>query len=217
MSLDSFFELASASPWTYAVIIGVAALDALVPLVPSEATVISAGVLAGAGDLELAFVIAAAAAGAYVGDTSAYLVGRRFDHRLARTWFRGVKGAERRAWAERMLARHGGPLIFGARFVPGGRTATTLTAGVLAMRWALFATFAALAAIGWASYSALLGYIGGRAFEDNALWGLLIGFGLAALTFLTVEVARRARRRSRRAVVVEAVVEEKPPEQRRAA
>jgi membrane-associated protein len=218
MSLDSFFELASASPWTYAVILGVAALDALVPLVPSETTVISAGVLAGAGDLELAFVIAAAAAGAYVGDTGAYWVGRRFDHRLARTWFRGAKGAERQAWAERTLARHGGPLIFGARFIPGGRTATTLTAGVLSMRWARFATFAALAAIGWASYSALLGYIGGRAFEDNPLWGLLLGFGIAALTFLVVEGLRRAReRRSDRAVVVETPVKDPAPPQRRAA
>ena len=217
MSLDSFFELASASPWTYAVIIGVAALDALVPLVPSEATVISAGVLAGAGDLQLAFVIAAAAAGAYAGDSSAYWLGRGLDHRLARRLFRGEKGVERRAWAEQTLARHGGPLIFGARFIPGGRTATTVTAGLVTMRWILFATFAALAAVGWASYAALLGYIGGRAFENNPLWGLLIGFGLAALTFLIVEVARRARRRSRRAAVVEAIVEKRPAEQRRAA
>lgn len=217
MSLDSFFELASASPWTYAVIIGVAALDALVPLVPSEATVISAGVLAGAGDLQLAFVIAAAAAGAYAGDSSAYWLGRGLDHRLARRLFRGEKGAERRAWAEQTLARHGGPLIFGARFIPGGRTATTVTAGLVSMRWLLFATFAALAAVGWASYAALLGYIGGRAFENNPLWGLLIGFGLAALTFLIVEVVRRARRRSRRAAVVEAIVEKRPAEQRRAA
>jgi membrane-associated protein len=218
MGLESFFELASASPWTYAVILGIAALDALVPLVPSEATVISAGVLAGAGELQLAFVIAAGALGAYAGDSSAYWLGRGLDDRLARRLFRGVKGADRRAWAERALDRHGGPIIFGARFIPGGRTATTVTAGLLLMRWARFATFAALAAVGWASYAALLGYIGGRAFEDNPLWGLLLGFGIAALTFLVVEVMRRARaRRSHGAVVVEAPVEEPAPPQQRAA
>ncbi len=217
MSLDSFFELASASPWTYAVILAVAALDAVLPLVPSEATVISAGVLAGAGDLQLGLVIAAGAAGAYVGDTSAYWLGRGLDHRLERRLFRGAKGASRRAWAEGALDRHGGPLIFGARFIPGGRTATTVTAGALAMRWARFAAFAAVAAIGWASYAALLGYIGGRAFENNPLWGLLVGFGVAAVTFLVVEAVRRSRARSRRAVVAEAVVEEPAPPQRRAA
>ena len=217
MSLDSFFELASASPWTYAVILAVAALDAVLPLVPSEATVISAGVLAGAGDLQLAFVIAAGAAGAYAGDSSAYWLGRGLDDRLERRLFRGAKGAERRAWAEGALDRHGGPLIFGARFIPGGRTATTVTAGALTMRWARFAAFAAVAAIGWASYAALLGYIGGRAFEDNPLWGLLVGFGVAAVTFLVVELVRRWRARRRVAVVVEAVVDKPAPPQRRAA
>ncbi len=219
MSLESFFDLASASPWTYAVILAVAALDAVFPIVPSEATVISAGVLAGAGDLEIGLVIAAGAAGAYLGDSSAYLLGRRFDHRLDRLVFRGDKGATRRAWAERTLERHGGPLIFGARFIPGGRTATTVSAGLLGMWWLRFAAFAAGAAVAWAMYAALMGYIGGRAFEDNPLWALLVGFGLAAATFVVVEVVRRARARRQSAVVVEAVAEEAadPPDQRAAA
>jgi membrane-associated protein len=217
MAFESFLELVSASPWTYAVILAVASLDAVVPLVPSETTVISAGVLAGAGDLHLGFVIAAGAAGAYAGDSSAYWLGRRLDHRLARRLFPGIKGARRRAWAEDALDRHGGPLIFGARFVPGGRTATTVTAGLLRMRWARFASFAGAAGVAWASYAALLGYVGGRAFENNLLWGLLVGFGVAAGTFLVIEVVRRVRARSRRAVVVEVAVEESAPPDRREA
>jgi hypothetical protein len=62
-----------------------------------------------------------------------------------------------------------------------------------------------------------MGYIGGRAFEDNPLWGLLVGFGLAALTFLAVEVARRVRARSHRADVVKAVAEKSARPDRRAA
>jgi membrane-associated protein len=217
MSLEAFFELASASPWTYAVILGIAALDAVLPLVPSEATVISAGVLAGAGDLQIALVIAAGAAGAYAGDSSAYWLGRRLDHRVEGLLFRGIKGRRRRVWAENALDRHGGPLIFGARFIPGGRTATTVTAGALWMRWARFAMFAAVAAVGWASYAALLGYIGGRAFEDNPVWALLVGFGIAALTFLAVEAVRRWRARSSREAEVEAVVHEPETRDRQAA
>jgi membrane-associated protein len=215
--LETLVDFVSASPWTYAVILGIAALDALLPLVPSETAVISAGVLAGAGDLQLGLVIAAGAAGAYAGDSSAYWVGRGLDQRLAGKLFRGAKGARRRAWAERTLDRHGGSVIFGARFVPGGRTATTVTAGILRMRWVRFASFAGVAAAGWASYAALLGYLGGRAFEDNPLWGLLAGFAMATVTFLVVEIVRRARARSRRAAVIEALAEAQAPRDRRAA
>jgi membrane-associated protein len=211
MVVESFVELVSGSPWTYAVILAVAALDAILPLVPSETTVISAGVLAGAGDLQLGLVIAAGAAGAYSGDASAYWIGRRADERLASRLFRGAKGARRRMWARTTLRRHGGPLIFGARFVPGGRTATTVTAGLLRMPWRRFALFAGAAGLAWASYAALLGYVGGRAFEDNPLWGLLLGFGIAALTFVVLEVSRRLRSRRREPV------EDEPSADRRAA
>jgi membrane-associated protein len=191
MPVESLIDLVSSSPWTYAVILGVAALDVLLPLVPSETTVISAGVLAGTGDLHLGLVIAAGAAGAYAGDSTAFSLGRRFGPGLDRRVFRGETGGRRRAWAERALARHGGALIFGARFVPGGRTATTVTAGLLRMPWVRFAAFAAAAGVTWASYAALVGFVGGRAFENNPLWGLLLGFGIAAGVFAVVEVARR--------------------------
>jgi membrane-associated protein len=193
--LNSLVDLVSASPWTYAVILAIAAIDALIPLVPSEATVIAAGVLAGAGDLNLALVIAAGAVGAYTGDNAAYWLGRRSGPRLEPRLFGGQKGARRKAWAERALARHGGPIIFGARFVPAGRTATTLTAGIVRMRWALFAAFAAAAGVAWATYASLVGYVGGRAFQENLLWGLLLGFGFAAASYAVIEVARRIRRR----------------------
>jgi membrane protein DedA with SNARE-associated domain len=193
--LNSLVDLVSASPWTYAVILAIAAVDALIPLVPSEATVIAAGVLAGAGELELGLVIAAGAAGAYAGDTAAYWLGRRLDYRIDPLVFSGAKGGRRKASAERVIARHGGPLIFGARFVPGGRTATTFTAGVVKMRWAVFAAYAAAAGVAWATYCSLVGYIGGRAFQENLLWGLLIGFGFAALSFLVIEAVRRVRGR----------------------
>jgi membrane-associated protein len=199
MPFESFVEFASASSWTYVVIVAVAALDAVLPLVPSEATVISAGVLAGAGELSLALVIVAGAAGAFAGDSSAYWLGRRLDRQVAGLAFRGEKGRRRRAWAERTLEHHGGPVIFGARFVPGGRTATTVTAGAVRMRWLRFAAYAGFAAVAWASYAALLGYLGGRAFEHNPLWGLLLGFGIAFVTFAAVEAGRRLRARRSRA------------------
>jgi predicted GNAT family acetyltransferase len=81
--------------------------------------------------------------------------------------------------------------------VPGGRTATTLTAGVVRMRWLRFAAFAGVAAIVWASYAGLAGYVGGRAFEERPLVALAVGFGVAAAVYAAVELVRYARRRAR--------------------
>ena len=58
----------SGSNWTYLVILGVAILDAFFPFVPSETSVIVAGTLAGAGDLNVLIVILSAWTGAVIGD-----------------------------------------------------------------------------------------------------------------------------------------------------
>ena len=186
--LESLTQLVSGSPWTYAVVLGFAALDAVLPLVPSEATAVAAGVLAGAGDLHVALVLGAAAAGALIGDNSAYGVGRGTGGFMTRRLLRG-----RQAWAERMLDERGGFLIVAARFVPGGRTAATVTAGLTRMSWARFVRAAAAAAGLWATFTVGLGYAGGQAFEEKPWLGLVAAFGLAAAIGLGVELARRYR------------------------
>ena len=192
-------EIVSSSPWTYAAIFAVAALDALLPVVPSEATLISAGVLAGAGELEVGLVVAAGAVGALLGDTGAYSAGRLLGPRVDARLSRSEKAVRGRAWAERSLARRGGVLIFGGRFVPGGRTAVTVTAGLVGMRPRRFLIFAGAAGIAWASYAGMLGYAGGRTFADRPLLGLASAFAVAGGVFLAVEAARRGRRRAAQA------------------
>jgi membrane-associated protein len=186
---ESLVGLVSASGWTYAVVLAVAALDALFPLVPSESTAIAAGVLAGTGDLSIALVIAAAAAGAFAGDSGTYALGRALGPRALRRL-----PQRRTAWAERTLAAHTAALVILARFVPGGRTVTMATAGAVRIPWLRFERLAALAAVLWASYAALLGFAGGRAFEERPWLGALLAFGLAAALGLVVEAVRRVRR-----------------------
>ena len=187
--LDSLIGLVSESGWTYAIVLAVAALDALFPIVPSESTAIAAGVLAGAGDLSISLVIAAAAAGAFAGDTATYGLGRALGPRALRRL-----PQRRTAWAERTLAAHAALLIVLARFVPGGRTVTMATAGAVRLPWLRFERLAAVAAALWASYAALLGFAGGRAFEERPWIGALLAVGLAAALGLAVEGVRRLRR-----------------------
>src|ERR671923_816327 len=142
--------VADASGWAYAIVFALAFLDALLPVVPSETAVITAGVVAAAGDLSLALVVPAAAAGAFLGDNSAYLIGRRFGSRAQERFFSGKKARKRIEWAERQLSERGGELIAVGRFIPGGRTAVTLSAGTLHFPWRRFIFFDAIAALGWA-------------------------------------------------------------------
>jgi membrane protein DedA with SNARE-associated domain len=53
----------------------------LAPVVPSEASVITAGAVAAAGGLYLPLIVAAAAGGAFLGDNAAHLIGCRFGTR----------------------------------------------------------------------------------------------------------------------------------------
>lgn len=94
-ALESLTELISSSPWTYAVIFAVAALDAVFPIIPSESVLITAGVVAAVGELSITFVIATGAAGAFVGDSGAYVLGRAVNAKVKHLIVAGRRGARR--------------------------------------------------------------------------------------------------------------------------
>jgi membrane-associated protein len=182
------------STWTYPLLLGIVAGDAIVPLLPSETAMIVCGLQAGRGELSLALVLLVGAAGAFLGDNTTYAVGRFVGRPVTRRLFRGERAQRRLEWAREQLRRRGAVIVLVARFVPGGRTATTFTAGVVRMPWPTrFAPFSALAAVLWSSYAALLGYLGGRTFEDRPWLGLLVALALAFAIAGVFEGVRRLR------------------------
>ncbi|MDG4816431.1 DedA family protein [Micromonospora carbonacea] len=186
------------SPWVYLVIFAVTAVDAVFPAVPGETIVVTAGVFAVGGKPDLTMVIVLAAGGALAGDHLSYAIGRRGGaHRLARL----PADSRRRAgseWARRAVDRRGGMMLTTARYVPGGRTAVTLTMGAVRYPLRSFVLFDALAAGTWAAYCGLLGYFGGLAFEREPVLGILAGIGLSVAITGLLEAARWCRLRARR-------------------
>ena len=180
----------SGSGWSYVLIFAFAYLDALFPIVPSETAVITGGVLAGAGDMSLPAIIVLAAAGAFAGDNTAYLIGRHYGESAKRRFFSGKKARERIHWAEHQLQERGGELIVVARFIPAGRTVVTLSCGGLKMPWRRFGFFDAIASLVWALYASLLGYFGGKAFEHQPWKGLLLALGIAFAVVGAIELVR---------------------------
>jgi membrane-associated protein len=192
--LESLTDYVSGSPWTYVFLLGISALDVIIPLVPSETSVILAGVLAGQGDLILWLVILSAALGAILGDNIAYLIGRLAGERIVERFFKGER-RKRIDWAERQIRERGPYLIIVGRFIPGGRTAVTLAAGLLEMPWRRFIVFDAIAGFAWAAYAALLGYFGGKTFEENPLKAFAVAFAFALALSGAIELYRWLRRR----------------------
>jgi membrane-associated protein len=193
--LESFTDYVSGSPWTYGFLFLVSALDVVFPVVPSETSVILAGVLAASGDLVLFAVILVAAGGAILGDNTAYWIGRKAGPWIVARFFSGER-RKRIDWAEKQIEERGGYLILVGRFIPGGRTAVTLSCGLLEMRWHKFIAWDVPAGLMWASYAALLGYFGGKAFEESPLKGFAVAFAVAlALTGL-IELYRWLKKRN---------------------
>ena len=193
-AITELVEGAMSSPWVYLALCAFAAIDAFFPVVPSESLVISAGVFAATGEPNLAAVIGVAALGAFAGDHVSYFVGRTAGARLLE---RAKPGSKKAATLERggkLLADRGGTIIIVCRYIPGARTAITLTSGAVAYRLRSFSFFDAIAALSWGAYSAMVGYIGGEAFEESPWKGLALGLGIALTVTLTVELIRHVRR-----------------------
>jgi membrane-associated protein len=195
--LRAVTETTTSSPWLLVVIVGLAAVDALLPVVPSEALILAAGVAAAAGQQDLILVIAAAALGAFAGELAGYAVGRAAGP--------AVRGRLRPGAYDRvadLLRRRGGTVLLTARFVPGGRTAAAVAAGATGHPAGRFTGFVAVGAWLSATWVAGLGYLGGTVFTGNPLLALAAGFSLATAVGLAVEGVRRcaARRRHRTTV-----------------
>jgi membrane-associated protein len=193
--LQGLIDLLTGSLWTYPLLLGICAGDALIPAFPSETALIVCGIQAARGELSLEWVIVFAAAGAFIGDNSSYAVGRWLGTPAVKRFFSGEVAQRRLDWARNFLKERGSYVLVVARFIPGGRTATTFTAGLVHMRWPTrFAPYVFVAAILWALYGGLLGYLGGRLFEDQPIYALLVALGIAALITVGVEAWRRVRK-----------------------
>ena len=198
--LTDWLERISSHWWFLLIILAIAFFDSVIPIVPSETCVIIGGVASGLGNQNIYLVIAAGAVGAFAGDNTAYQIGLRASDWFHRRAERKPNFKRKMEWAQQQIKARGGLLLITARFIPGGRTALTLSSGVTRQRRWWFVRWVALAVTIWATYSAMLGRIGGEAFEDDHTKAFLLAFSLAIATNVLIEIARHRRNKRRDAV-----------------
>jgi membrane protein DedA with SNARE-associated domain len=138
---------------------------------PGESLLIVASILAGRGDLSFVTLFFAAWAGAVVGDSIGYLIGRKLGGTLLRHCGSKVGlTADRLAKVEVAFARWGPLAVAFARFFNVLRQLNGVVAGSLKMPWRKFLLFNALGGAGWVLTWTAAGYYVG-----------LHGAGIAAL------------------------------------
>jgi len=189
----------SANWWFLGAVFAIAFFDSIIPIVPSETTVIIAGVAVAVGEApySLWMVIVCGAVGAFLGDNTAYLIGRGFADRFALRASRKPKFAARMQWASDQIRERGGLLLITARFIPGGRTVLTLSSGITRQPRLWFVGWVAIACTIWATYAAGLARLIGEPFKDNHTLAFWVAFGTALSVNVVIEVVRHVRAKRR--------------------
>lgn len=177
------------------VIVGLESLG--IPL-PGETTLIAAALYAGATHrLGIVGVIAAASAGAIIGDNIGYLIGHWGGYRVVMRYGRYIGFHQRRFKVARYLfRRYGGPVVFFGRFVSILRTYAAFLAGTTRMPWRTFIVYNAAGGILWATLYGTAAYVLGKS-VDTLSRPLTIAFAAAGIVAIVVAalVIRRQEQR----------------------
>ena len=134
--LDPLIAFVSANAWLAYLTLFLAALLEAVPvvgsLVPGSTIILALSALVPGGELKLWGVLAAAIAGALLGDGTAFLVGHRAQREILGVWpLRNYPRVV--AQSEAFFRKRGWLAVFFARFVPPIRAFVPITAGALDM------------------------------------------------------------------------------------
>jgi len=150
----------------WVVFFGVMLENGGVPL-PGETVLLFAGFLAYQGDIRLVWAIAIAIAGATLGDSLGYTLGRYagnafFDHYVKRFKFLARQFEN----SKKLFLEHGHWAVFTGRFITGLRVFAGPLAGLFRMPYPRFLVFNFTGAVLWATAIGCLGFLFGNNWDN---------------------------------------------------
>jgi|FaiFalFF_MnMetaG_3_1042247.scaffolds.fasta_scaffold05906_3 membrane-associated protein len=150
---------------------------------PGDSLLVTAGILAAAGHLDLGLLLGLTTLMAIAGDQVGYGIGRRAGEALYRRpdgrWFRRSHLERAHAFYE----KYGAKTIVLARFVPIVRTFAPAVAGAARMRYRRFVTYNVVGGVLWVFSMVLTGYTLGRAVPNIQKY---LHWVIALVVFLSV-------------------------------
>jgi membrane-associated protein len=165
---------------------------------PGDSLLITAGLVAATGQLDIWWLNALLIVAAVVGDSVGYAIGWRAGPRLftrPQSLLFNPRHVER---TRAFYARHGAKTIVIARFVPIVRTFAPVVAGVGQMEYRQFVVYNVVGGVGWVTSMTWAGYLLGQVVPNisdhiHVVVAIVIGLSLIPIA---VELVRERRRRS---------------------
>jgi len=168
---------------------------------PGDSLLITAGLLAGMGSLNIWWLNGLVIAAAILGDSTGYAIGVRLGPRIftrPKSMLFNPKHVQR---TQRFYEKYGAKTIVIARFVPIIRTFAPVLAGVGSMRYRRFLTYNVVGGIGWVVSMTLAGYLLGQTVPNISkhIHELVIVIIVLSVIPIAVEVYRERRKPASRA------------------
>jgi membrane protein DedA with SNARE-associated domain len=169
--IEPLIAFVSAHAWLAYLTLFLAALLEAVPIlgsvIPGSTIILALSALVPGGELQFEWVLAAAAAGALLGDGSAFWIGHKAQREILNSWPLN-KYPRLMARSEAFFRRWGALAVFFARFVPPIRAFVPITAGALGMSPLRFYTVNIPAILLWAPAHVLPGVLAISALHQYA-------------------------------------------------
>jgi membrane-associated protein len=163
---------------------------------PGDSLLFTVGVVAGAGQLKIAWVIVVLASAALLGDSTGFFLGRKTGERIFSRPDSLLFKRDYVIRTRKFYQRHGGKTIVYARFVPIVRTFAAFMAGVMEMPYLRFLPYSVCGGIGWVFLMTMLGYeLGGVPFVRHNFDKVILAIIVVSLLPAMIEFVKARRER----------------------
>jgi len=170
----------------------------LFAFLPGDSLLISAGLVAAGGHLNIWWLNVLLSVAAVAGDNVGYAIGARIGPRLFTREKSRVFNPAHIDRTRRFYARHGAKTIVIARFVPIVRTFAPVVAGVGRMPYRRFVFYNVVGGVGWVLSMTWAGYLLGQAVPniDRHVHLVVIIVIVLSLVPIAIEILKERRRSS---------------------
>jgi undecaprenyl-diphosphatase len=160
-------------------------------IIPGEIGVILGGVLANQHKLPLAAVAVAGVAGAIIGDSVGYWIGKRYGETLLTKIPNRILKPEHIEQAEKSIRKFGGKSVFIGRFTAALRALVPGLAGMSRLAYGRFLAWNAAGGLLWAIAFTVLGYLAGSQYARIEHYANYVGLALLVAIGILVYVRHR--------------------------